>query len=92
MEENPCCAALRRVKPVQVEGKTVGIAWLEPILAEVAARDLSSEEKIALELLQRVKIYNHVPRSLEKSYASAVYTEYRKYVRQNRTQNTKGGE
>ncbi|MDI6718235.1 MAG: hypothetical protein QMD46_01300 [Methanomicrobiales archaeon] len=82
MEKKPCCAAeaLRRVKPLSVDGKTVGIAWLEPIIEEVAALDLGGDEQIVAELVKRVKIYNYIPRSAEHAYAAAIYEEYKKYV------------
>jgi hypothetical protein len=73
MDDKPCCSAeaLRRVKHVGVQGKIVGIVWLEPIVKEVAALDLT-DDQVTAELMKRVKIYNYIPRSVENAYAVAV--------------------
>lgn len=80
--EKPCCAAeaMRRIRQVNVDGITVGLAMLDCIFTEVAALDLSTDEKIKAELLRQVKIYNYVPRQAEDAYAGAILKEYRKGV------------
>lgn len=86
MNDKPCCSAeaLRRVKQIEVDGKTAGIVWLEPIMKEVAALNLMTDERIIAELTKRVKAYNYVPQSVEKSYASAIFKEFKRYIQKNR--------
>lgn len=92
MNDKPCCSAeaLRRVKQIEVEGKTVGIVWLEPIMKDVAALDLATDGQVVAELMKRVKIYNYVPQSVEKAYAPAVFGEYKNYIQKNRQGKDKG--
>jgi hypothetical protein len=77
MEKKPCGAAeaLRRVTPVQVDGKAVGIAWLEPTITDASAISPSSRAEIVAELTRRVKVYTYVPRIVEKADALAVFEE-----------------
>lgn len=85
MNDKPCCSAeaLRRVKQIEVDGKTVGIVRLEPIMKDVAALNLAADEQVITELMKRVTIYNYVPQSVEKLYASAVFGEYKRYIHKN---------
>jgi hypothetical protein len=79
MNEKPCCAAeaLRRIRPVDIGGMTIGIAMLDPILTDVKGLKISGEKEIGDELLKRVKIYNYVPASAEPKYQAALLREYR---------------
>jgi len=92
LNDKPCCSAeaLRQVKQIEVDGKTVGIVWLDPIMKEVAALALADDEEIATALMKRVKVYNYIPRSVEKDYASAVLGEYKMYIQQNRQEKDEG--
>ncbi len=74
----PCCAAdaMRRVKPVEVYGVTVGLAMLDLVFAEVRDLGLIDESAVRAELIKRVKVYNYVPPPAAEAYARAVYREY----------------
>ncbi len=77
----PCCAAdaMRRVRPVEVNGATIGLAMLDLVVAEVRDLGLTDEPAIGAELLKRVKGYNYVPPPAAEAYAGAVYREYAKW-------------
>lgn len=79
--EKPCCAAAaaRMIKKLVLPGGIqVGISNLENILKEVAQLKLADDEAIKKELLERVKIYNYVPHSVESDYSKALLKEYEK--------------
>lgn len=80
----PCCAAdaMRRVKPVEVNGATIGLAMLDLVFAEVQALGLTEEMAVRAELLKRVKVYNYVPPPAAGAYAGAVYQEYGRWNNQ----------
>ena len=80
----PCCAAdaMQRVKPVEVNGATVGLSMLDLVFAEVQALGLTDESAVRAELLKRVKVYNYVPASAAEAYAGAVYREYGRWSNQ----------
>jgi hypothetical protein len=82
--EIPCCAAdaMRRVKPVDVNGATVGLSMLDFVFAEVRALGLTDETAARAELLKRVKVYNYVPPPAAEAYAEAVHREYAKWTNQ----------
>ena len=76
----PCCAAdaMRRVKPVDVNGATVGPRLLDLVFCRGAALGLTDESAVRAELLKRVKVYNYVPPPAAEAYAGAVHREYAK--------------
>jgi hypothetical protein len=80
----PCCAAdaMRRVKPIDVNGATVGLAMLDLVFAEVRDLGLTDESAVRAELLKRVKVYNYVPPPAADAYAGAVNREYAKWNNQ----------
>lgn len=80
----PCCAAdaMRRVKPVEVNGAIIGLAMLDLVFAEVRDLGLADESAVRAELLKRVKVYNYVPPSAAEAYVGAVYQEYGRWNNQ----------
>ena len=79
-DDIPCCAAdaMRRVRPMGVNGATIGLAMLDLAFAEVQALGLTDETAVRAELLKQVKFYNYVPASAAEAYADAVDREYAK--------------
>jgi hypothetical protein len=77
----PCCAAdaMRRVKAVDVDGVTIGLAMLDLAFTEVRKLGLTDESAVRAELLKRVKVYNYVPPPAAEAYAAAVNREYVKW-------------
>ncbi|HOT94617.1 MAG TPA: hypothetical protein PK089_05450 [Methanoregulaceae archaeon] len=77
----PCCAAeaMRRVRPVVVNGATVGLSMLDLVFSEVRDLGLTDDAVVRAELIRRVKMFNYVPPSAAEAYAAAVYQEYMKY-------------
>ena len=77
----PCCAAdaVRHVKPVEVNGATVGLSMLDLVFAEVQALGLADDAAVRAELIRRVKVYNYVPPSAAEVYADAVHREYARW-------------
>jgi predicted RNA polymerase sigma factor len=78
----PCCAAdaMRRVKAVDVNGATVGLAMLDLVFDEVRAMGRMEETAVRAELLKRVKIYNYIPPPAADAYAAAVFRDYVKWA------------
>ena len=60
------------------DGFRVGIKNLDSILREVADLNLTDNQKIKQELLERVKEYNYVASSAEKEYTAALFQEYQR--------------
>jgi hypothetical protein len=79
-DNKPCCAAdaLRRIRQVKINGLTTGITMLDECIDEIKMQDLKSEPEIQAALLQRVKVYNYIPRNVEHEYARALFEEYKK--------------
>ena len=79
-ENIPCCAAeaLRQIRPVSINGTTVGLAMLERIFAEVKALECTGPAEVKAELLNKVKVYNYVPQAASEVYTEAIYSEYLK--------------
>ncbi len=77
----PCCAAdaVRHVRPVEVNGATVGLDCLDLVFAEVRALGLADDATVRAELLKRVKVYNYVPSAAAEAYAAAVHREYARW-------------
>lgn len=76
--DKPCCAAeaMRRVKQIDVGGIVVGLAMLEDIIQDVREMNLTNRDRIADELMKRIKIYNYIPEAAEEKYRSALLREY----------------
>jgi hypothetical protein len=79
-DDRPCCAneALRRVKIIQINGVPTGIVMLEKIFEEVREMKITDETRIREALLEKVKVYNYVPKSATEIYARTLLEEYRK--------------
>jgi len=60
------------------DGLQVGILNLDMILQEVSELNLSDNQSIGKELIDRVKESNYVAKSAEKEYVSALIHEYQK--------------
>jgi hypothetical protein len=80
-DDKQCCAAeaLRRVKPVEVNGATIGLAMLDHAFAEVRDPGLTDESAVRAELLTRGKVDNDVPPPAAAAYATAVNREYARW-------------
>jgi hypothetical protein len=80
-EENepPCCAndALRRIKIIRINGILTGIAMLEKVFDEVRDMDIRDEARLKEALLEKVKIYNYIPKDAGDAYAEVLVKEYR---------------
>jgi hypothetical protein len=61
-----------------IGGREVGIAGLDEIIKAVRNLNLSDEEQIKEELLERVKKRNWVPDEAKEKYAEALLSEYHK--------------
>lgn len=85
--DTPCCAAdaMRHVRPVDVNGATIGLAMLEMVFAEVRDLALTDDAAVRAELLRRVKVYNYVPSLAAEAYAEAVRREYERWSNQGGT-------
>jgi hypothetical protein len=62
---------------LMVRGKEIGINDLDQIMKDVHAAG-TSEERLGLELLERVKRMDYVPPSMEKDYSAALVQDYRR--------------
>ena len=80
MKEKPCCAAeaVRKIKPITIDGNDVGVAYLDQIINEVKAMGLHQESDIRTALLKRAMIYNYVPPRAMHAYENVLLTEYQK--------------
>jgi hypothetical protein len=78
-DKPPCCGAdaLRQVKIIPVNGIPTGIAMLEKVLDEVSAMHITDEARLREILLEKVKIYNYIPKGSGDAYAEALLREYR---------------
>jgi hypothetical protein len=78
IQEEPCCAAsaARKVKMLEIDGISVGIARFDEIMSEVRGLGLGSEEEIKRELIRVAKVYNYIPRSAEGKYGRVLFREY----------------
>ena len=70
--------AVDESKKIWVSGVNVGISSWSSIVEEVRGLGLKDEQKIAEELLKRVKQNDYVPTSNEKEYRKALLEEFRK--------------
>jgi len=76
----PCCAAdaLRRIRQILINGIPTGLTMLDECIADVKEQDLKNEQEIRTALLERVKVYNYIPRNVEDEYSRALFEEFRK--------------
>jgi len=71
-------AATDESKKIWVGGANVGISQWGAVVEEVKGLGLKDEEKIADELLKRVKKSDYIPKSMEKEYRKVLLEEFLK--------------
>ena len=69
-----------KIRKIPIDGKETGIDRLDWILLDVAALGLTDEEKIADEMVNRVRRFNFIPSRKEAEYRKALLREYRALV------------
>lgn len=76
----PCCQAdaMRNIRQIPVNGVPTAIVMVDEIIAEIQAMNLSSELQVRETLLQKVKVYNYIPKAAEEAYVKAILEQYRK--------------
>ena len=81
-DNKPCCAAdaLRRVRQLKINGMMTGITMIDTSIEEVMSQDLGSDQEIRAALMQKIRIYNYVPKSVEEEYARVLMEEYKKAI------------
>lgn len=74
----PCCQAdaVRKIRMVEINGIQTGITMLDEIIAEVKEMNLLSDQQIKKTLLQKVKVYNYIPKQAEEAYIASIFTVY----------------
>ena len=79
-DEKPCCpaAAARRVRRIRVDGYQVGIAELDGMVEEVFSLGLDDDDAIADALVERARVYNHIPQKAVEDYRAGLLEEYRR--------------
>ncbi|MFA5294727.1 MAG: hypothetical protein WC382_04350 [Methanoregulaceae archaeon] len=73
--------ALRHVRQVDLRGITVGLALPDDAIDEVQGLHRAGKDAIAEALLERVKVYNYVPRAAESVFRNALIRDFEKKVR-----------
>ena len=82
--QGTCCPGKTNVRRIRVGGLEIGIAELESVIKNALEMRDSDDEEIRRILLEQIKIYNYVPKSAEREYADAVWTEFQKARESNR--------
>ena len=79
MKDKPCCAAAaaREIGQLKVDGRNVGIAYLDDILNEVKAKGLTNNETVGDALLATAKIHNYIPNGKQAAYRKALLDRYK---------------
>ena len=65
-----------KIKKIPVDGKETGIDRLDWVLQDVAALDLTDDERIADEIVKRVRQFNFIPSKKLPQYREALLREY----------------
>jgi hypothetical protein len=73
------CGSGIPVLNVVIEGKTVELVALPLIFRQLREAGRTADAKVAIDLMQQVKIYNAVPPGAEAGYRQAVLREYALY-------------
>lgn len=78
--DKPCCAAeaLRRIRQIPVNGIMTGITMLDESIADVKIQNLGNESAVSEALMRKIRVYNYVPKGVEKAYTMAIMEEYKK--------------
>lgn len=71
-------ASVDESKKIWISGANVGISGWSKMVEEIKALNLKDDEKIADELLERVKKNDFVPSSKEKEFRKVLLEEYKK--------------
>lgn len=81
-DERPCYAAdaLLYIRRVLVSGRPTGIALPDPCIMEVKAENPGTDAGVQAALMQRIKRYTSVPKSVEEKYAKVLLEEYKKSI------------
>ena len=66
-----------KIKKIPIDGRETGIDRLDWILLDVAALNLTDEERIADEMVKRVRKFNFIPSLKLSEYRKALLREYR---------------
>jgi hypothetical protein len=66
-----------KIRKIPIDGKETGIDRLDWILQDVLALKLTDEEKIADEMVKRVRRFNFIPSLKAREYREALLREYR---------------
>jgi hypothetical protein len=70
-------ASVDESKKIWVKGANVGISGWSGIVDEIRGMDLKDDDKIADELLRRVKKTDFVPKSLEGEFRKVLLEEFK---------------
>jgi hypothetical protein len=71
-----------KIKKIPIDGKETGIDRLEWILRDVAGLHLTDDDRIAEEIVRRVRQFNYIPTRKMAEYQEALMREYRLLVRE----------
>ena len=66
-----------KIKKIVIDGKETGIDRLDWILLDVANLNLTDDDTITDEIVQRVRRFNFIPTKKLAEYRKALLTEYR---------------
>ena len=66
-----------KIKKIPIDCKETGIDRLDWVLQDVAALDLTDDERIAEEIVKRVRQFNFIPSKKLPQYREALLREYR---------------
>ncbi len=73
------CGSGIPVTSVQVDGRTVQLMALEPILEMAYGQGLRADGPLPDQLLETVRVYNQVPAGLEAAYTAAISLAWQDY-------------
>ena len=73
----PCQTdAVRKIRMILINGIPTGIMMLDEIIGEVKEMHLASDQEIRDSLMQKVKMYNYIPKTAENAYLASIFTVY----------------
>lgn len=71
-----CCPGKSVSKRLRVGGQEIGISEYDTIMRKALELGNASEEELKAVLLRELKIYNYVPRGMEKEYVEALWKAF----------------
>lgn len=74
----PCCPGRTDVKQLKVGAESVGVSGLDEIMSLCLAHVDGTDEEQKKCLLDELRKRNYVPKSREKEYVAALWTEFKK--------------